>query len=122
MHTLNTYMVLRDGAPYVIGNTPGADYQVQVNMQVLCNVLDFGLDAAAALDAPRWGDDAGQLLVEEAMPEETQRELARRGHAVTPMPRIHNARGRAQLIVVDQESGALTAASDPRGEGSAAGW
>ena len=32
MHTLNTYLVFRDGRPYIVGNTPGADYQVRAEL------------------------------------------------------------------------------------------
>ena len=73
MHTLNTYLVFRDEKPYVIGNTPGGDFQVQTNLQVLTGILDYGLDPQAAIDAPRWGDAAAGLLVEEELPAETQR-------------------------------------------------
>ena len=122
MHTLNTYMVFRDGQPHLIGNTPGADFQVQTNLQVITGILDFGLDPQAAIDAPRWGDTPEGLLVEEEMPQETQRELARRGHEMLTVPRQNAPMGRAQAIVIDPASGAFIAGSDSRGEGSAAGW
>ena len=122
VHTLNTYMVFRDGRPYLIGNTPGADFQVQTNLQVITGVLDFGLDPQAAIDAPRWGDAPDGLLVESDLPDGTQRDLARRGHNVRPVPRETAPMGRAQAIVIDPKSGAFIAGSDARGEGSAAGW
>ena len=122
MHTLNTYLVFRDGRPYLVGNTPGGDYQVQTNLQVITGILDFGLDPQAAIDAPRWGDAPEGLLIEDDMPQETQRELARRGHDVSPVPRQTAPMGRAQAIVIDPQSGAFIAGSDSRGEGSAAGW
>jgi gamma-glutamyltranspeptidase/glutathione hydrolase len=56
------------------------------------------------------------------MPEETSRELARRGHAIKPVAKRTNGMGRAQAIVIDPVSGALIGGSDARGEGSAAGW
>jgi gamma-glutamyltranspeptidase/glutathione hydrolase len=122
MHTLNTYMVFRDGRPYLIGNTPGADFQVQTNLQVITGVLDFGLDPQAAIDAPRWGDTPAGLLVEREMPDTTQHELAARGHDVKPVDRQSAPMGRAQAIVINPESGAFIAGSDSRGEGLAAGW
>jgi len=129
MHTLNTYMVFRDGRsatadlrPYLVGNTPGADFQVQTNLQVITGVLDFGLDPQAAVDAPRWGDTPGGLLVEEELPEATRRALAGRGHDVRRVPRTTAPMGRAQAIVIDRESGVLIGGSDSRGEGAAAGW
>jgi gamma-glutamyltranspeptidase/glutathione hydrolase len=122
MHTLNTYMVFRDGRAYLIGNTPGADFQVQTNLQVITGVLDFALDPQAAVDAPRWGDTPDGLLIEEEMPPDTVAELARRGHDIRPVPRRQNGTGRAQAIVIDPESGAFIGGSDSRGEGGAAGW
>ncbi len=122
MHTLNTYLVFRDGRPYIVGNTPGGDYQVQTNLQVINGIIDFGLDPQAAIDAARWGDSSNGLLVEDDMPEATQRELARRGHDVKPVPRATAPMGRAQAIVIDPASGAMIAGSDARGEGAAAGW
>ncbi len=122
MHTLNTYLVFRDGRPHIVGNTPGADYQVQTNLQVITGIVDFGLDPQEAIDAPRWGDSPGGLLVEDHMPEATQRELARRGHDVKPVQRNVAPMGRAQAIVIDPASGAIIAGSDARGEGAAAGW
>ena len=121
MHTLNTYLIFKDGEPYIAGNTPGGDYQVQTNLQVITNMLDFGLDPQQAIDAPRWGDSGGILRVEDHMPEETQRELARRGHNVQPVGRIVAPMGRAQVILRDP-SGVLIGGSDERGEGAAAGW
>jgi gamma-glutamyltranspeptidase/glutathione hydrolase len=122
MHTLNAYMVFRDGKPYMVGNTPGGDFQVQTNLQVITGVLDFGLDPQAAIDAPRWGHTPEALIVEREMPEHTQRELARRGHQLHPMNRQPAPMGRAQAIVIDPASGAYIGGSDSRGEGAASGW
>lgn len=123
MHTLNTYMIFGDGRLFMIGNTPGGDYQVQTNLQVITGVLDFGLDPQSAIDAPRWGHTAQrQLLLEDDMPELTQRELARRGHEIRTVPRETAPMGRAQAIVFDPRSGVMIAGSDSRGEGAAAGW
>src|SRR5207248_6085476 len=47
-HTVNAPMALRDGRPYVIFGTPGADMQVQINFQVLTAMVDFGLDPQQA--------------------------------------------------------------------------
>ncbi len=122
MHTLNTYMIFRDGRPYMIGNTPGADFQVQTNLQVITGVLDYGLDPQAAIDAPRWGDTPDGLLVEDDLPLGPSRELSRRFHHVRPVPKSTAPMGRAQAIVIDPDSGAFIAGSDARGEGMAAGW
>jgi gamma-glutamyltranspeptidase/glutathione hydrolase len=122
MHTLNAYMVFRNGAPCLVGNTPGGDFQVQTNLQVITGVVDYALDPQAAIDAARWGDTPEALLLEAEMPQATVMELARRGHSVRTVPRDRNGMGRAQAIVIDPESGSLIGGSDTRGEGAAAGW
>jgi gamma-glutamyltranspeptidase/glutathione hydrolase len=122
MHTLNAYMIFRDGRPFMIGNTPGGDFQVQTNLQVITSVIDFGLDPQAAIDAPRWGHTPENLIVEREMPDETQLGLARRGHNLRPMNRQAAPMGRAQAIVIDPASGARIGGSDSRGEGGAMGW
>jgi gamma-glutamyltranspeptidase/glutathione hydrolase len=121
MHTLNTYLVFKDSQPYIAGNTPGGDYQVQTNLQILTNMLDFGLDPQQAIDAARWGDSGGVLRVEDHMPAATRTELVRRGHIVQAVDRAIAPMGRAQVILRDP-SGVLIGGSDERGEGAAAGW
>ena len=95
---------------------------MQTNLQVLTGIIDYGLDPQAAVDAPRWGDTPGGLLVETGVPPATQSELARRGHQVREIARETSPTGRAQCIVVDSESGAFIGGSDTRGEGEAAAW
>ena len=121
MHTLNTWLAERDGRPWLVGNTPGADFQVQTNLQVLTAIIDHGLDPQAAVDAPRWGHTPDAVLVEAGIPEATQLELAARGHVLRPVARATNPTGRAQCIEI-RDDGVLIGGSDSRGEGSAAGW
>ena len=54
MHTLNAYMVMRGDKPYLVGGTPGGDRQIAWNAQVITNVLDHGMSAQEAVEAPRW--------------------------------------------------------------------
>ena len=53
-HTMNPPLVLKDGALWCVFGTPGADNQVQVNLQVLTAMIDFGLDPQQAAEMPRW--------------------------------------------------------------------
>ncbi len=60
-HTMNAPMVFRDGKLWGVLGTPGADNQVQVNLQALVAMLDFDADPQAALELPRWtSSQAGQ--------------------------------------------------------------
>jgi gamma-glutamyltranspeptidase / glutathione hydrolase len=124
-HTLNAYIVTQSDELAWVGGTPGADIQVQSNLQVISNVIDFGMNPQAAAEAPRWqhvpgGTPGGALEVEDRVDEGTLKELARRGHEVRPIgPWAHGSR--YQLIALDRETGAYHAGSDPRSDGHAAG-
>ena len=53
-HTMNPPLVLKDGALWAVFGTPGADNQVQINLQVLTAMADFGLDPQQAAETARW--------------------------------------------------------------------
>ena len=128
MHTLNCYLALRDGLPVIVGGTPGGDFQPQCGIQILTNLLDFGMDPQAAVEAPRWWSFPGtdpatisremELRVEAEMPEATVHALEAMGHRVVRRrPGVYD--GKVQLIVRDPQRGILMGASDPRGDGAA---
>ncbi|MDP2858394.1 MAG: gamma-glutamyltransferase [Bacillota bacterium] len=131
MHTLNTFMVFRDGEPYLIANTPGGDGQPQHNMQMAVNVLDFGMDPQQAAEAPRWTHSPGTdpvslgspmtLAMEARFPEPTVEGLRARGHNVKTVG-PWSAGGTFQLILVDRSRGIYLGGTDPRGEGLALGY
>ena len=54
VQTLNSWMLLQDGTPQVVGGTPGSFCQVQTNLQLVSNLIDLGMPVQAAIDAPRW--------------------------------------------------------------------
>lgn len=123
MHTLNTYLVMKDGRPFLVGGTPGGDMQVLTNVQVLTGILDFGLDVQSAIDAPRWMFDAdGHLQLEERFPAETKAALEAKGQRVDWVPPWYGGTGRANVILIDPETGGLVGGSDLRGEGAAIGY
>jgi gamma-glutamyltranspeptidase/glutathione hydrolase len=89
LHTLNTYMVLHDGQPVLAGATPGGRGQVQINLQVLTNILDFGMDIQTAVDQPRWisglpyrGENDQTLYLERGFGPSTVKALEAAGHQV----------------------------------------
>ena len=53
-HTLIASMAFRDGRPALLFGTMGGDGQPQTHMQVLSNLIDYGMDLQAAIEAPRW--------------------------------------------------------------------
>jgi gamma-glutamyltranspeptidase/glutathione hydrolase len=128
-HTMNPPLVLRDGQLRLVFGTPGADAQVQTNLQVLTHLIDFDLDPQQAVEAPRWrshqpGGEANwphtisdRLVVEDRLAPAVRDELARRGHQlelVGPLDGGCNAQ-----VILRQPDGMLLAAADPRRDGYA---
>ena len=126
LHTLMPAMLLRDGQLWGPIGTQGGDAQAQVHMQLISDLVDFGMEPQAAIDAPRWiagGRDAPlQVLMERGFPEGAARLLAARGHQVSPIDPWHPDAGHAQMILVDRERGILQGAADRRADGAAAGY
>ncbi|NUL83402.1 MAG: gamma-glutamyltransferase [Armatimonadetes bacterium] len=132
MHTLNSYMVARNGQPVFVGGTPGADYQVQTNLQVIFQAVDMKLNPQAAIEAPRWAwepriatePSEGNLLVEVPSEEsaewrEVVEQLRARGHTVRTS-RFPGHPSSVQLI--EKKANCYVAGSDPRAEGMAVGY
>ena len=130
MHTLNCWAAGKDGQMLYVGGTPGGDQQPQWNMQVVTNLIDYGMDVQQAVSAPRWQSFPGtdpinlhnpfEVRIESRVDEATIEELRRRGHAVRVVG-PHAAGGSAFVIQRDPETGVLYGGADPRSEGVALG-
>ena len=119
VHTLNTFLALRDGQLVVGGGTPGGDFQVQTNLQTIAGVLDWGLDLQSAIDAPRWVSLAGgRIAMENRVPGSLVSDLEARGHKVGLVGAWDATLARSQVIASSSEGG-WAVASDARGEGVA---
>jgi gamma-glutamyltranspeptidase / glutathione hydrolase len=128
MHTLNAWLAVRDGRPWLVGGTPGGDQQTQWSAQVLTGVLDHGLSLQDAIEAPRWfsfpGTDPATIdqppcvRVESRVPDATRAELTARGHAIETLGGWQGG-GAVQLVQLDHARGVLRGASDPRPGGVA---
>jgi len=131
MHTLNCYMVLKDGEPFIAGGTPGGDGQPQWNMQMLSLMLDHEMGPQAAADFPRWISLPGtdviglgqpfQVQMESRFPEETVKALREKGHTVRTVGAWAGGGG-AQIIMKDPATGVLLGGSDRRVNGMALGY
>jgi gamma-glutamyltranspeptidase/glutathione hydrolase len=144
-HTMNPVMVFNDDGPASMGKpagtgslmlvcgTPGADTQVQTNMQVITHLIDFGMTVSEAVEAPRWRNSHSPtesnvphtcdnlLHMESRFGLDVRQALESRGHQLNMMP-DWGAQGSEMMIQVDSESGALHGAADPRRDGYAIGW
>jgi gamma-glutamyltranspeptidase/glutathione hydrolase len=125
-HTIIPALALRDGRLWLCFGVMGAFMQPQGHVQVLVNMVDFGMDPQAALDAPRFRvDERGskRLAVETGAPLVLRKALAATGYDVTSVSPWTDWRfGGGQVIAVDEESGALWGGSDPRKDGCAVGF
>ena len=104
----------------------GGFQQPQGHLQVISNMVDFGMDSQQALDALRFSVDVGEsgaVRVEEGIDPKVVSELSKKGHhveVVTGYQRIMF--GGAQTISRDSETGVLVAGSEPRKDGAAVGY
>lgn len=122
-HTLSPAMALNyDGSLYATFGTPGGDGQPQTLIQILNNVLRFGMTPQQAVEAPRWRVfGGGNLGVEPGLSDEVRAELARRGQRVAVQPPSAEFGG-AQMIVIDPRSKARLVGSDYRREAYGLAW
>ena len=119
-HTLVPAMVFRDGKPWLTFGVMGGDMQAQGHVQVLLNLIDFGMDVQQAGEQPRFRDIEGKgLALESAIGAEVRRVLEQKGHQVISAP---GSFGGYQAIMIDPLTGALAAGSDMRKDGCAIGW
>jgi len=130
MHTLNCYLLMRDGVVYAVGNTPGGDQQPQWNVQTICGLVDFGLDPQQAADAPRFvswpGTDPAHMAtpfevrMESRFGADVLRALEARGHRVVDQG-PWGSEGAIQLLV-RRPDGTYAGGSDSRTGGVALGY
>lgn len=130
MHTLNCYLICKDGKLTYVGGTPGGDQQPQWNLQVISNLLDYGMTVQQAVEAPRWHsfpssdphtlDNPFELRLEAGIDEEAAKALARRGHRVRRVG--DGAGGGSVQLIQAAPDGVLMGGSDPRADGCAIAW
>jgi gamma-glutamyltranspeptidase/glutathione hydrolase len=118
-HTLIPAMVLKDKKPFLSFGVMGADNQPQGHVQVLVNLIDFGMDAQQAGEAPRFRHSGEEVLLESAFSATVRTGLSRLGHRVAS---AIDAWGGYQGILMNPATGVLMGGSDPRKDGLAIGW
>ena len=127
MHTLNPAMLLKDGKPYLVYGTMGGEGQPQTQAAIVTRVVDFGMSPQEAITAPRWlygrtwGAASNDVKLEGRIPASVVEELKKRGHPVKVVEDFTDTMGHAGAILV-RDNGVLQGATDPRGDGLAAGF
>lgn len=137
-HTLMPGFITKNGQALGPFGVMGGPMQPQGHLQVIVNMVDYGMNPQAALDAPRWQFIAeNRILLESTVPQAVMIGLAERGHEVTKSSdrdnlgpenmaasRPYGAQpglfGRGQIIL--RHNDILVAASEPRADGMALAW
>ena len=113
--------VVRDGKLFLVIGSPGGPTIINTVLQVLVNVVDFGLTIQEAIDVPRfhhqWLPD--ELRMEnQGFSEDVAKALEARGHRLA----FRGFMGDAQGIMLEPKTGMRLGASDPRGDGQTLGY
>ena len=121
--TLINYLARKDGQPVMTIGCPGGDNQAQANVQLMLNVLIFGMDPQQAVEAPRFASQSvvnsfyphtylpGRLDLEPGISESTAEALNAMGHEIA---RAVNCGLGATVSVRDPQTGYLSTGGDPR--------
>ena len=130
-HTIIPAMVTKDDKPVFSYGVMGGDMQPQGHVQILVNLLDFGMNVQQAGDVSRIrhlgsssprgnsGDGLGIVEVESGIPDSIVKELESRGHRVR---RSVGGFGGYQGILIDHQHGVLHGATESRKDGTAVGY
>jgi gamma-glutamyltranspeptidase/glutathione hydrolase len=123
-HTIIPCMVLQDRWLWASFGVMGGFMQPQGHLQVLVNMIDFGMTPQEALDAPRFEvlTDLERVALERTFDPALRAELIARGHRVVDSEASLFGFGGGQIIQIDQNSGARIGGSDPRKDGCAIGY
>jgi gamma-glutamyltranspeptidase/glutathione hydrolase len=130
-HTIIPAFVMKDGQPFMAFGLMGGDMQPQGHVQVLTDIIDFGMNVQEAGDAARWrhyggaeptGEPStgiGTVEMESGFSPEVKAELEKRGYKVVPGTGNF---GGYQAIMWDAKRRVYWGASEMRKDGEAAGY
>lgn len=129
-HTIIPAFITKNGKPFVSFGVMGGDFQPQGHVQIVMNLIDFGMNLQEAGDAPRFehigssqptgevADGKGEILIESGFPFDEIQKLIAKGHKVG----FGGYYGGYQAILFDAEKGVYFGASESRKDGQAAGY
>jgi gamma-glutamyltranspeptidase/glutathione hydrolase len=115
-------IVLKDGKVWFAIGSPGGPTIINTVLQVVVNVIDFGMNIQQAIDAPRfhhqWMPDRIQFEPL-GINRDTRSALEKKGHVFAEKP---GNMGDAEGVMIDLKTGMRLGASDPRSDGVPVGY
>jgi gamma-glutamyltranspeptidase/glutathione hydrolase len=115
---------MKDGKPYVVISVAGGDQQDQTALQVLLNIIEFGMGPQDAVEATRFGTNhligsfrqtpvaPGSLVIEDSVSDETFKSLKEKGHKVEKTPVFPSQ----AVVIMWREDGTMEPAGDLKKE------
>jgi gamma-glutamyltranspeptidase / glutathione hydrolase len=129
--TINPALALKDGKPYIVFGTPGADTQPQTQLQFFLNVVEFGMTVQQALEQPSVISNSfrdsyyphkvlGKLLTPAMLPQDVRDALAAKGHQLD----VRDVKGVGSVkgIMIHPRTGVLMGGVSPTGDSYVMAW
>ena len=121
LSSMSPTFILKDGRPVAVLGSPGGTRIISSVVQVISNLIDFGMTLEEAIAAPRIGDDQKDLLIYESrIAPGTIAALQAMGHPVQAYDGWNRIMGSVNGCLI-AEDGLLFGAADPRRDGFALG-
>ena len=132
--TPNPALAIREGGFVMPFGTPGGDVQIQAMLQTFVNIVTYGMNPQAAVEAPRFATMSfpnsfephdyhpGRLMLEARIPLAAGDTLAAWGHGVEWWPEWAWPAGAMCVLVKDIARGTISSGADPRRPAYALGW
>ena len=111
-------IVYKNGKPVMVLSAPGASRIITGVLQVMLNVIDFGMPIAEAVLAPRFDCQIGEIRCQRRIPSFVLDEVRKR-HPISHIPQSHGQMGLVHAITIDPHTGALAGGADSGGDGMA---
>jgi gamma-glutamyltranspeptidase/glutathione hydrolase len=109
-------ILFKDGKPMLVVGAPGGTYIAMGILQVILNVVEFGMTALEAVHAPRFNATSDTLDITNRVLRSTEAELKRRGYTVRRWPVNFHFAGVHAIRIVD---GKMDGGADPGRDGMA---
>ena len=114
---LSPSIVYRDGQPVIVIGAPGGTQIVTGVLQVLLNLIDFGMTPTEAVEAPRFDSQSDTIDLHARHPISTIHALQAMGHKVYREPYSYGSFGLVHVAVRDPQTGRWNGGADPGGAG-----